>query len=271
VSAVTPRGGAGPDFTDGHNLPPAPPDFYSRKYFLGRCGGFAEFQAVGGKVADPIRRMALELVAPQRGERVLDLGCGRGELCCAIAEAGAMCVGVDFSRDALAMARETARRLGQTVCLVRARAEALPIRPGALDAVLATDIVEHLPDPDLRRTVREVHDTLKPGGRFLVHTAPTLEFMAVGQHVKRVLQWLARQPVAPRLTLESELREAGHSNIHSRRSLRGALASAFPAPRVIYTFSDRGRLTRRLAAMLGLVAVLGFNLWAVARRPERTA
>lgn len=260
---------SGPDFRDGHNLPPAPADFYSRAYFLGRCGGFAEFQAEGGRYLDAIRRLALSLLAPQRGEWVMDLGCGRGELSCAIAEAGARSIGVDFSRDALAMARETAGRLGRQLLLVRCRAEALPFRPGSIDAILATDIVEHLPDPDLRRSVREVHDTLKPGGRFIVHTAPTLEFMAVGQHLKRLLQWLGRKPVAARLTLASELAEAGHSNIHSRRSLRGALGSAFRKPRVFYAFSDESRPTRRLAAALGLDVLLGFNLWAIVRREDR--
>ena len=255
-----------PDFRDGHNLPPAPADFYSREYFLGRCGGFAEFTAEGGKVLDAIRRMAFDLVAPQPGERVMDLGCGRGELCCAMAVAGAVSIGVDFSRDALVMARETSQRLGQRLLLVRARAEAMPFRAGSVDAVLATDIVEHLPARDLRGAVREVHDLLKPGGRFVVHTAPTREFMAVGQHLKRVLQFLSGVPVAPKLTLASELAEAGHSNIHSRRSLRAALASAFATPRVFYAFSDSDRPARRLAEALGWASVLGFKLWAVVRR-----
>lgn len=255
-----------PDFTDPHNLPPAPADFYSRTYFLGRCGGYGEFIEAGGRIADPIRQTALELTAPRPGETILDLGCGRGELSCAIAEAGARSIGADFSADALAMARETASRLGRQVLLVRCRAEALPFRERSIDAVLATDIVEHLPEPDLRVAIKAVHDVLKPGGRFVVHTAPTREFMAVGQHLKRVLQKLKGVPVAPVLTLESELREAGHSNIHSRRSLAASLGSAFPAPAVRYAFTDRSRGSRRFAESLGLASLLGFNLWAVVRR-----
>lgn len=248
------------------HLPQAPPEFYSRRYFTSRCGGYSEFAAGGGRIADPIRATALALTAPRAGERVLDLGCGRGELLVALAERGASAIGVDFSADALAMARETAERLGAPVGLIRARAEALPLRAGSVDAVLATDIVEHLPDPDLRSAVAEVHRLLAPRGRFVVHTAPTRAFLAVGQHVKRVLQWLARTEVAPRLTYASELALAGHSNIHSRASLRAALASRFAAPRLFYAFSDESRASRRLARHLGLAAVLGFNLWALARR-----
>ncbi len=251
-----------------HQPPQAPPEFYTRAYFTGRCGGYTEFAERGGRIADPIRAAALRLTAPRAGERVLDLGCGRGELLVAVAEAGAMAVGVDFSGDALALARDTAARLGARVHLVRARAEALPLRGGSLHAALATDIVEHLPDPDLRAALAEVRRILVPAGRVVVHTAPTREFMAVGQHVKRGLQWLARQPVAPRLTLASELAEAGHSNIHSRGSLTAALRTAFAAPRVWHAFSDDSRATRRWARALGLAAPLGFNLWALARKEE---
>ncbi|MEK6768042.1 MAG: class I SAM-dependent methyltransferase [Gemmatimonadota bacterium] len=247
---------------------PAPPEFYSRTYFETRCGGCAEYHASGGRELDPIRAFALDLVAPRRGEWVLDLGSGRAELCAAMTQAGARVVGVDFSRDALAMARETAQRLGTPYALVCARAEALPLRDASLDATLATDIVEHLPDADLRAAVREVCRSLKPGGRFVVHTAPTRAFLTIGQHVKRLLQWLARETVAPLLTYESELVEAGHSNIHSRASLNAALMDDFPSPKVFYAFSDPRRPGRRFAAMVGLAALLGFNLWALARRPE---
>jgi ubiquinone/menaquinone biosynthesis C-methylase UbiE len=248
--------------------PQAPPGFYSRTYFENRCGGCAEYLATGGRELDAIRALALRLLAPAHGEWVLDLGAGRGELCAAMAQAGARVVGVDFSRDALAMARETSLRLGAPFGLVCARAEALPLRSGSLDAALATDIVEHLPDPDLRAAVREVRRALKPRGRFVVHTAPTSAFLAFGQHVNRWLQRLTGNVVAPLLTYQSELAEAGHSNIHSRATLQAALAPDFPEPAVFYAFSDRSRPGRRLAAALGLAAVLGFNLWAVARKGE---
>jgi trans-aconitate 2-methyltransferase len=47
----------------------------------------------------------LDLLAPQKGERILDLGCGSGQLTAAIADAGASVIGLDSSPDMLVEAR----------------------------------------------------------------------------------------------------------------------------------------------------------------------
>ena len=47
----------------------------------------------------------LDLLAPQKGERILDLGCGSGQLTSAIADAGAAVIGLDSSPEMLAEAR----------------------------------------------------------------------------------------------------------------------------------------------------------------------
>ncbi len=44
----------------------------------------------------------LELLAPQPGERILDVGCGTGQLTADIAKAGAQVIGLDYSSDMLA-------------------------------------------------------------------------------------------------------------------------------------------------------------------------
>lgn len=49
----------------------------------------------------------LSLLAPQAGERILDVGCGTGHLTAAIAKAGAAVVGMDSSAEMLAKARES--------------------------------------------------------------------------------------------------------------------------------------------------------------------
>src|ERR1700688_224339 len=47
----------------------------------------------------------LDVLAPQKGERILDLGCGSGQLTAAIADGGAAVIGLDSSPEMLAKAR----------------------------------------------------------------------------------------------------------------------------------------------------------------------
>ena len=71
---------------------------------------------------------------------IVDVGCGTGATASALAQRGRV-VGVDFSPLALqACAKRGLREL------LRARAEAIPLASGSVDAIVATDILEHLDD-----------------------------------------------------------------------------------------------------------------------------
>jgi trans-aconitate methyltransferase len=52
----------------------------------------------------------VELLAPQAGERILDLGCGTGTLTAEIAERGVEIRGVDRSEEMISQARKNSRR-----------------------------------------------------------------------------------------------------------------------------------------------------------------
>ena len=52
----------------------------------------------------------VELLAPQPGERVLDLGCGTGQLAAEIAARGAEVIGLDASSEMIAQAARTSQR-----------------------------------------------------------------------------------------------------------------------------------------------------------------
>ena len=53
----------------------------------------------------------LDLLAPKPGERILDLGCGTGQLTAKIADAGASVLGLDASPDMIGQARQNYPRL----------------------------------------------------------------------------------------------------------------------------------------------------------------
>jgi SAM-dependent methyltransferase len=105
---------------------------------------------------DASHRIALACVDEQPAGRVLDLGCGGGQVAAELRASGRFVVGVD--RDPPA---ETTNRVDRLVAadldmgLPREAAE-----EGPFDIVLALDVLEHLRDPD--RLLRELHDVCSP-------------------------------------------------------------------------------------------------------------
>ncbi|MES2119093.1 MAG: methyltransferase domain-containing protein [Pseudomonadota bacterium] len=65
----------------------------------------ADYARVGGFVAE-LGQAALDLLDPQPGERILDVGCGEGTLTRKIMEGGASVLGIDNSPEMIAAARE---------------------------------------------------------------------------------------------------------------------------------------------------------------------
>lgn len=98
------------------------------------------------------------LLNPQRGERVLDLGCGEGSLTEQIVAAGADIVGVDTSEEMIAAAK--ARGLDARLI----DAEQLPF-DREFDAVFSNAALHWVRDHDAM--LAGVHRALKPGGRFV--------------------------------------------------------------------------------------------------------
>jgi SAM-dependent methyltransferase len=100
----------------------------------------------------------VELLAPQRGERILDLGCGDGVLSAKLAEMGCDVIGVDASE----MQVEAARKRGVDARVMDG--EALPFR-NDFDAVFSNAALHWMLHPDT--VIAGVWRALKRGGRFV--------------------------------------------------------------------------------------------------------
>jgi ubiquinone/menaquinone biosynthesis C-methylase UbiE len=109
------------------------------------------------------RAFLLERVAP--GERVLDVGCGTGELAAALADAGAHPVGVEVAQEALRRAQS--RHPGLDLELV-GQSGAMPFGDGSFDVAWLGEVLEHVQDGGGLLT--EVARVLRPGGRLLAST-----------------------------------------------------------------------------------------------------
>ncbi len=111
------------------------------------------------------RRALVSAVAPQSGERVLDVATGTGMVA---AELLSRCecsvVGIDQSAEMLAAARARfAAAPGARVELVEGQAEALPFADQSFDALTVTYLLRYVEDP--RATMAELARVVRPGGR----------------------------------------------------------------------------------------------------------
>ncbi|THF69425.1 methyltransferase domain-containing protein [Deinococcus sp. Arct2-2] len=107
--------------------------------------------------------LASAWLEPQAGERILDVGCGTGELTRRIAESGAEVVGVDASPDMIAAARAGSSLAGLTFEVVDAHALAYP---DEFDAVFSNAALHWMKPLDT--VFAQVADALKPGGRLVL-------------------------------------------------------------------------------------------------------
>jgi trans-aconitate methyltransferase len=100
----------------------------------------------------------LELLAPKPAERILDLGCGDGDLTQKLTDLGCSVVGVDASPDLI----EAAKALGLDARLMDA--QTLPFQE-EFDAVFSNAVLHWIKDQD--KVLDGVRRALKPGGRFV--------------------------------------------------------------------------------------------------------
>jgi len=132
----------------------------------------------------PVHDVVLRALHETGSRRVLDIGCGTGQLAARIHQElpAAAIVGCDFSAGMLARA---AARL-DAINWVRGDAGRLPFHDRIFDAIVSTEAFHWFPDQD--GALRELYRVLRPGGRLLlalVNTPTTLvsEVMYLGSRL----------------------------------------------------------------------------------------
>lgn len=152
------------------------PDVYDRRYFFASCEGYKEFRESGGRKLGARFQKALELAQIRPDERVLDIGCGRGELVLHAAMLGAYAVGIDYAEGAIRIAEEALAAYPPEVRdrtdVRQMNARAMDFAGDSFDLAFMSDVVEHLYPHELEEALRETWRVLRPGGRLIIHTCP---------------------------------------------------------------------------------------------------
>ena len=185
---------------------------YDEAYFLGACEGYEEFTASEGAHLSRRLSQALEVAGIAPGMRVLDIGCGRGEILRHCAGLGARAYGVDYAPVAARMARRlvTASEGAEAVAGVyMADAKRLPFPSASFDRVLMFDLVEHLQPWELAQALAEARRVLRHDGRLVIHTAPNAWYDRYAYPLVRLVRILMGQgaayPKDPRAIIPANL------------------------------------------------------------------
>lgn len=118
------------------------------------------------------RRRAVAALGLPAGALVVDVACGTGDLCRALASAGHRPIGLDFSAGMLAAARTSAP-------LVLADALRMPLRDGSVDGATCGFALRNV--VDLRALLAEIARVLRPGG--------SLSVLEVARPERPLLRW----------------------------------------------------------------------------------
>lgn len=197
--------------------------------------------------------MILDLVGDVRGRRVLDIGCGDGDLAVELSKRGAHVVGIDASGSMIEAAKDRATREHIDVKLRVATAQHLPFPPESFDVVVAVAILCFVEDaaPVFREMVR----VLRRGGRLAIGELGKWNSWAATRRVRGGLGspiW-RKAKFRTALELRALARQAGLTATTIRGAIyfpRWGVAARFLAP----WDQAFGRITTLGAAFLALHA-----------------
>jgi 2-polyprenyl-3-methyl-5-hydroxy-6-metoxy-1,4-benzoquinol methylase len=115
-------------------------------------------------------RELAEHLARRRPGRLLDWGCGWGQVTALLREQGVDVAAYDYREDVDEPTTMALERFPEIEVLVSPEPVALPFDDGSFDTVLSCGVLEHVPDPD--GSVAEIGRVLRPGGMFYVTNLP---------------------------------------------------------------------------------------------------
>jgi len=155
--------------------------YYTRDYYLSDCSGYELYKKFKGKRIEPRLELITKLLGDVNNKKILDIGCGRGEMISwCVSNGASYSVGIDYSINAIKLCKENSSRMRSTYMnrfnFKVMNAKNLEYGNNFFDIVLLSEIYEHL-YPDEKLTVlKEAKRVLKKRGIIILHTAPNSVF-----------------------------------------------------------------------------------------------
>jgi ubiquinone/menaquinone biosynthesis C-methylase UbiE len=175
--------------------------------------------------SEAAHRQLVEQAGVEPGHRVLDIGCGTGNLTLLVKRLrpDAEVVGLDPDPKALRRARRKADERGLAVELDRGFADALPYADASFDRVVSAFMLHHLGPEEKAKTLREARRVLRPGGAF-----HALDFGGTDHGAGIIGHLFHRAHFGDQHRIPALLREAGFAEVAElapRSTLLGRVSS----------------------------------------------
>lgn len=158
--------------------------FYDGVYTKGERSHYTQFRLQEGALTEEFA--AVLSACPWEGKTVLDVGCGTGDMCALIAQAGAASVlGVDYAASAIKEAEE--KHHAPNLAFLCKNYEDID---DSFDVIISLGTLEHMDDP--LATLRRLKGMLTLGGS-LILTCPN--WLNARGYVLQILWHLFRAPI----------------------------------------------------------------------------
>jgi|SRR5580658_738460 SAM-dependent methyltransferase len=143
--------------------------------------------------------------------RILEIGCGTGQMSLYLARADRLVIGADLTRDSLRLGAAAARRFGlERARFVETDLHATGFKDGAFDVVYASGVLHHTPDP--RAAFARIARLARPGGMIVIglYNAVARIPLRLRRLVARLsgYRWIPFDPVLRERAAEPARREA---------------------------------------------------------------
>ena len=134
------------------------------------------------------QQAVIELLNPNRGERILDVGCGNARDILIFAKKDTICVGIDISEGMIREGKKDIDGIGlKNIDLLIGSGTLLPFRNASFDKVSCSETIEHIPNYEV--AIAEMKRVLKKHGKLVITTPNRYSLNGLEKTLFGILYW----------------------------------------------------------------------------------
>lgn len=247
---------------------PIPSTQYTENYYLHSCGGHDLYSFENFKELGIINKKIVGTIKVNGGEKILEIGCGRGELLYHYLMQGCQVTGIDYSGDSIKLCGEMIKKvpmeMKNKISLKQMDAKEMCFDQNEFDFIFCSNVVEHLYDWELDIVLNKCRNILKSDGKLIIYTNPTINYIKYGQWFNLIWSFIAKRKVVKIINFEDEKHESYHVNIQSKQKLKEILERNGFRSDVWYDFIEDNNFIKVALKQLRLVSYISHSIFAIA-------